>query len=150
VGFFSLFQRKSPVSKLSDKELVGLICNLLGTQIALGNASPGEPNRGRLEMPYARGYIFGVADTVLRRSGRMTDDRHALSLITVTHAKIFGKAVASVFVVDARSNQTSDSSFTRGRVTGSTDALRWLSNSKYSPLMLANHLKGIYSANAID
>jgi hypothetical protein len=59
-GFLNRLLRKSPIPKSADaKDLVALACNLLTTQICFGNALPGGASRQRLEMPYARGYVFG-------------------------------------------------------------------------------------------
>jgi hypothetical protein len=139
-GFIKQLFRKPPIPKSADaKDLVDLACNLLTAQIGLGSALPGGANRQRLEMPYARGYVFGFVDALLRRSG-ITDETRIVALISVIHAKVFGKAMGSIFIVDAQSNHSPDSAFTKGRATGETDLKRWVGDSGVPPAMLCDYL----------
>jgi hypothetical protein len=108
-------------------------------QIGLGNALPGGVHRQRLEMPYARGYVLGFADALVRRSG-VTDETRVVALISVIHAKVFGKTMGSVFMVDAQSSHSPDSDFKKGRATGETDLKRWVAGSDATPAMLCRYL----------
>jgi hypothetical protein len=90
-------------------------------------------------MPHARGYVFGFVDALVQRGG-VADKTHALALISVAHAKIFGKAMGSVFIVDALSTHSPDSVFTKGRATGATDLERWSADSGIPALMLSDYL----------
>jgi hypothetical protein len=139
-GFIKQLFRKAPIPKSADaKELVDLACNLLTAQIGLGSALPGGANRQRLEMPYARGYVFGFVDALMRRRG-ITEEKRIVALISVIHAKVFGKAMGSAFMVDARSSHSPDSAFTKGRATGETDLERWVADSDGAPAMLCDYL----------
>jgi hypothetical protein len=140
-GFIKQLFRKAPIPKSADaKELVDLACNLLTAQIRLGSALPGGANRQRLEMPYARGYVFGFVDALMRTKGIITEEKRILALISVIHAKVFGKAMGSVFMVDARSSHSPHSAFTKGRATGETDLERWVADSDGAPTMLCDYL----------
>ena len=130
-------QVQPPASK--GNELVDLACNLLATQIGLGGAPDGGPNRKRLEEPFARGYIFGFLDAILQKGG-ISDQTHALALITLAHGKLFGLAMGALFVGDALNDQSRDSIFAQGQTVGGTDLIRWLNDSKTPPLMLADYL----------
>jgi hypothetical protein len=133
--------RQAKPAAAKGNELVDLACNLLAAQIDLGSASPGDTNRKRLEEPYARGYVFGFIDALLQKGG-IADETHALALITVVHGKLFGVAMGSLLVGDALNDQSPDSIFTTGRGVGAADLIRWLSDSKTAPLMLADYLNG--------
>jgi hypothetical protein len=113
-------------------------------QIGVGNALPGGANRQRLEMPYARGYVFGFVDALARRGG-LADETHTLALISVVHAKIFGRAMGSVFIVDSLSSHSPDSAFAKCRVTGETELKRWVANSGVPPAMLSDYLNSTSS-----
>jgi hypothetical protein len=142
-GFIKRLFRKAPIPKSADAiELVALACNLLTTQIGLGSALPGGANRQRLEMPYGRGYVFGFVDALVRRGG-IADETRILALISVVHAKIFGKAMGSVFIVDALSSHSLDSVFTRGRTTGETDLKRWVADSGVPQFTLSDYLNSL-------
>jgi hypothetical protein len=139
-AFIKRLFHKAPIPKSADaKELVDVACNLLTTQIGLGNALPGGANRQRLEMPYARGYVFGFVDALVRRGG-IADEVRMLALISIIHAKVFGKAMGSVFMVDALSSHSPDSPFTKGRATGETELKRWVADSGVPPGMLSDYL----------
>ena len=138
-AFLKRLFHKAPIPKSADpKELVRLACNLVTTQIALGNALSGGANRQRLEMPYARGYVFGFVDALVRRDS--IAETQILGLISVVHAKIFGKAMGSVFIVDALSSHSPDSAFTKGRATGEIDLKRWVADNGVPPAMLSHYL----------
>jgi hypothetical protein len=139
-AFLKRLFHKSPIPKSADpRKLVDLACDLVTTQIALGNALPGGANRPRLEMPYARGYVFGFVDAVAR-SGGIAEETRALALISVVHAKIFGRAMGSVFIVDSQSTHSPDSVFARGRAAGEADLKRWVADSGVPPAMLSDYL----------
>jgi hypothetical protein len=125
-------------------ELVDIACDLLATQIDLGGASLGNGNRGRLEEPFARGYVFGFIDALLQKGG-IADETHALALLTVAHGNLFGQPMGVLFITDALADQSPDSVFTKGRGVGASDLIRWLNeNSTTSgpPLLLTDYLNG--------
>ena len=128
-------------STSKGNELLGIAVDLLTTQIDLGDASPGGPNRQRLENPYARGYLFGFVDALLRRGG-VTNEQQVLALISVAHRKLFGNEAGSKFIGEAFSDQASISVFGPGRAAGAADLSGWLSDRKVPPLMLSDYLKG--------
>jgi hypothetical protein len=139
-AFIKRLFHKAPIPKSADaKELVDLAYNLLTTQIGLGNALPGGANRQRLEMPYGRGYVFGFVDALVRRSG-ITDETRIVALISIIHAKVFGKAMGSAFIVDSLSSHSPDSAFTKGRATGETELKRWVADSGVPPALLSDYL----------
>ena len=135
-----LFQ-KAPIPKEPDgNEIISIACGLLATQINLGSASPPDGvNRRRLEMPFARGYVFGFIDALVQK-GRISDETHALALISVAHAKIFGKAMGAVFIADALASQSPDSSFSKGRAAGAADVIGWFGDKGVLPLGLSDYL----------
>jgi hypothetical protein len=134
---------EGPVAPKSKKgsEFVDLASNMLMTQIDLGNALPGCPNRQRLGKPYARGYMFGFLDAFLQKAG-VTDEIEALALITIAHTRLLGVDAGSSFVREALANQAPDSIFTNGRAKGGADVYRWLSDNNVPPLVLTDYLNG--------
>jgi hypothetical protein len=138
-AFLKRLFRKAPIPKSGDpRELVDLACNLVTTQIALGNALPGGANRPRLEMPYARGYVFGFVDALVRRGG--IAETRVLGLISVVHATIFGKGMGSVFIADALASHSPDSAFAKGRTAGEAELKRWVAKSSVPPALLSDYL----------
>jgi hypothetical protein len=117
---------------------VQISATILRECIDLGSAWPGGPNRERLAQPFARGYIFGFSDACIQRFG-VLDELESLALITVVHAKIFGRKIGSLLVHDALRDER-NAEFGRGRTAGAEDLLHWVNDRSNTPLILIDYL----------
>jgi hypothetical protein len=117
---------------------VEISATILRECIDLGSAWPGGPNRERLAKPYARGYIFGFSEACIQRFG-VLDELESLALITVVHAKLFGRKIGSLLVHDALRDER-NAEFGRGLAAGAEGLLRWLDDRSNTPLVLIDYL----------
>ena len=117
---------------------VEISATILRECVDLGSAWPGGPNRERLAKPFARGYIFGYSEACIQRFG-VLDELESLALITVVHAKLFGRKIGSLLVHDAIRDER-NAEFGRGRAAGAEDLLRWLGDRCNTPLTLIDYL----------
>jgi hypothetical protein len=117
---------------------VEISATILRECIDLGAAWPGGPNRERLAKPFARGYLFGFSAACIQRFG-VLDELESLALITVVHAKIFGRKIGSLLVHDALRDER-NAEFGRGQAAGAEDLVRWLDDRSNTPLILIDYL----------
>jgi hypothetical protein len=117
---------------------VEISATILRECIDLGAAWPDGPNRGRLDKPFARGYIFGFSDACIQRIG-VPDELESLALITLVHVRMFGHKVGSLLVGDALRDQR-NVEFARGRASGAEDLRRWVNNRSSTPVLLIDYL----------
>jgi hypothetical protein len=117
---------------------VDIAATMLLFCINLGSAGPGEPNRSRLDSPFARGYIFGVSDACIQRLEGL-EEVEALASITVIYVKMFGVDAGSLLVGGALRDQL-NTEFCRGRNVGAADLFQWLDERSHTPLALTDYL----------
>ena len=122
----------------AGSKAVQISATILGECIGLGSAGPGEPNRGRLAKPFARGYLFGFCEACIQRLA-VFNELESLALITEVHAEIFGHKIGSLLVHDALRDQ-GRAEFSRGRAVGDEDYRRWLGDRSYTPSLLTGYL----------
>jgi hypothetical protein len=122
----------------AGNKAVEISATILRECIDLGAAWPDGPNRGRLDKPFARGYIFGFSDACIQRIG-VHDELESLALITLVHVRVFGHKVGSLLVGDALRDQR-DVEFARGRSAGVEDLLRWVNDRSSTPVSLIDYL----------
>jgi hypothetical protein len=122
----------------AGNKAVEISATILRESIDLGAAWPDGPNRGRLDKPFARGYIFGFSDACIKRIG-VVDELESLALITLVHVRIFGHKVGSLLVADALCGQR-NVEFARGRTAGAEDLLRWVNDRSSTAVLLIDYL----------
>ena len=122
----------------AGSKAVDISATVLRECIDLGLAGLDGPNRGRLAKPFARGYLSAFSDACIQRLG-VPDELESLALITLVHAKIFGRKIGSMHIGDALRDQ-GNAEFGRGATVGAEDLLRWLNDRTCAPLLLTDYL----------
>jgi hypothetical protein len=112
----------------------------LTQQIDLGDGEQSGTSRKRLATPFALGYIFGFADTLIQRAG-VTDEGQVMAQLLLVYARLFGVEQGSTIFASCLQRQT-DSQFAAGRATGGSEVIAWIaSRGGKTPFGLADYLQ---------